>query len=70
METLPDQDTVVKLSLCPKCGGIIRCAIKHMLTTKTKNEFMKEAMEYNLAIKELPLLEYRESGMEFCSCNG
>ena len=66
---LPDAEVVLKISACPTCKGIVRVAAKHMLDTKRKNEFLKEVMEYNLVVREQPLLEYREEEPPFCSCN-
>ena len=65
---LSDEKVVVKLSLCGKCNGVVRVAIKHMMNTKSKNEFSKEVMEYNLSVKEMPLLEYREHNPQWCKC--
>ena len=65
---LPDKDVVVKLSICNKCNGIVRCAVEHMMDTKSKNEFAKEVLKYNLTVKEQPLLEYRAEDAKWCEC--
>jgi hypothetical protein len=68
MDKLPDDKVIIKISVCQKCNGVVRTAVKHMLQTKSKNEFMKEAMQYNLAIKEIPLLEMRKAEIKWCKC--
>lgn len=67
-EKLPDEEVNVKLSICGKCNGIVRVAVEHMMTTKTKNEFAKEVMQYNLSVKQQPLLEYRKANAKWCGC--
>ena len=67
MRNLPEEEVIVKKSVCGKCDGDVRVAIAHMMKTKDKNEFAKEAMKYNLSIKEQPLLEYRANS-KWCSC--
>ena len=64
---LPDEDVMVKMSICPTCNGVVRVAVKHKMDRKSKNDFMKEAMEYNLAIKEATLLDYRANA-KWCEC--
>ena len=68
MERLPEEEVVVKISVCNKCKGIVRTAVKHMMNRKSKNDFAKEVMEYNLSIKEQPLIEYREQNTDWCEC--
>ena len=63
---LKEQDVLVKLSCCQLCDGIIRAAVKDEMTTKSKNEFMREVMRYNFSVKEVPLIEYRM--MHWCRC--
>ena len=60
MEKLTDQQVTVKISNCNICKGIVRVAVEHKMTSKTKKEFAKEVMDYNLSVKEQPLLEYRK----------
>lgn len=67
-EKLPDEEVNVKLSICGKCNGIVRVAVEHMMDRKSKNEFAKEVMEYNLSVKQQPLLEYRKANSEWCGC--
>jgi hypothetical protein len=67
-EKLPDEQVNVKLSICGKCDGIVRVAVAHMMNRKSKNEFAKEVMEYNLSVKEQPLLEYRKANAKRCGC--
>ena len=66
---LPDEEVIVKISLCNICDGIIRTAVKHMMTLKTKNSFAKEVMEHNLSVKEQSLLDYRKANAKWCECN-
>lgn len=65
-ERWPDEKVNVKLSICNKCGGIVRVAVEHVMDTKSKNEFMREVFKYNLTVKTQPLLEYREQNAEWC----
>lgn len=67
-DKLPDEKVDVKLSICNDCQGIVRVAIVHMMTIKTKNSFMKEVMEHNLSVKQQPLLQYREENAKSCLC--
>ena len=67
-EKLPDEEVNVKLSICGKCNGIVRVAVEHKMDRKSKNEFAKEVMEYNLSVKQQPLLEYRKANAEWCGC--
>lgn len=66
-ENLPYEEVIVKLSICPKCNGIVRASVKHMMDRASKNDFAKEAMEYNLSIREQSLLEYRANA-KWCEC--
>jgi len=68
MERLPEEEVVVKISVCNKCNGIVRTAVKHMMDRKSNNDFAKEVMEYNLNVIELPLLEYRNQNADWCKC--
>lgn len=65
---LPDEEVNVKMSLCGTCEGIIRVAVEHAMDKKTKKEFAMEVLEYNLSVKTIPLLEYRENKTNWCSC--
>lgn len=65
---LADEDVKIKLSLCRKCNGIIRAAVEHKMDTKSKNEFLKEVMKYDLSVKTIPLLEYKEVKNRWCKC--
>lgn len=67
-DRLPDEEVNVKMSLCGECEGIIRVAVEHMMDTKSKNSFGKEVVKYNLSVKSMPLLEYREKNPDWCSC--
>jgi hypothetical protein len=55
---MENKDVRVKMSICPKSGNVIRVAIEHMMDTKSKNEFAKEVMDYNLQVKTISLEEY------------
>ena len=63
------ENVKVKISCCGTCDGIIRAAIVHEMSTKSKNDFMKEVMKYNLSVKEISLIEYRK-GTNWCKCIG
>jgi hypothetical protein len=64
IKTIEDKDVKVKMSVCPNCGNTIRMAIEHTMTTKSKNEFMKEVMSNNLQVKTISLEEYRSSDIQ------
>lgn len=68
VEEIKDEDVKIKVSCCGNCNGIIRAAVSHMMDIKSKNSFMKEVMKYNLSVKEIPLLEYREGYLKWCDC--
>jgi hypothetical protein len=68
MEKKPDEEVNVKLSICGKCNGIVRVAVEHMMKTKDRNEFGKEVVDFNLSVKEQPLLEYRKTLAKWCEC--
>ncbi len=68
MEDIKDEDVKIKMSVCQKCNGIIRVAVAHQMTTKSKNDFAKEAMKYDLAIKTISLFEYRQNKTDWCKC--
>ena len=61
---MEDKDVIVKMSICPKSGDVIRAAIEHMMDTKSKNEFAKEVMEHNLQVKTISLEEYRNAKVQ------
>lgn len=67
-----EKDAMVKMSICPECGNAIRIAIEHMMDTKSRNQFAKEVMKYDLQVKTIPLEEYYSSNIEmYCkeSCS-
>ena len=71
MEKLPDEKVTVKISTCPKCDGTVRVAIEHEMDKKDRKEFAMEAMEHNLNISHLPLLDYRKENpgtLFWCDC--
>lgn len=65
---LPDSEVNLKLSLCSKCDGIVRTAVEHMMNTKSKNEFLKEVMEYELKVSSMPLIQFRKDKPKWCKC--
>jgi hypothetical protein len=67
-ERLHDNDVIVKLSICPDCFGIVRCAVKQMMDDESKKEFDDEVALYRLEVKEMPLLEYRAKSPNWCEC--
>ena len=72
-KNIPEQDAVLKISICQKCNGIVTASLKHAMDIKSKNKFAKEVMEHNLKVIEQPLLEYRkemeESRANWCNCD-
>ena len=65
---LADEYVKVNISICQKCNGIIRAAVEHQMNTKSKIEFLKEVMKYDLSVKTIPLLEYKEVKNHWCEC--
>lgn len=66
-QDLPESEVIVKLSMCDQ-GHFVCAAIKHLMDRKSTNDFAKEVVKYNLSVKEMPLLEYRASGLQYCTC--
>lgn len=67
-KNLPDEEVVVKMSICNKCNGVVRTAVVHLMTASGKKEFMNEVSKHNLNIKHQPLLEYRKDNPKWCDC--
>jgi hypothetical protein len=65
---LPNNEVNVKLSLCNKCKDIVRAAIEHEMDKASKKDFMKEVLKYNLDVKTIPLLDYRNNKPNWCNC--
>lgn len=65
---IPDDQVRIKQSICGVCNGWVRSAVAHMLSTRESTDFAKEAMKYNLSIREIPLKEYREQKVSMCAC--
>ena len=65
---IDEKDVKVKISICQKCNGIIRAAVVHQMCTKSKNDFFIEVMKYDLSVKTVSLLEYREDKSGWCNC--
>lgn len=61
-----NDNVIIKISCCQPCGGVIRAAVKKEMTIKSRNSFMREVMEYNLSVIELPLSDYKK--MQWCCC--
>lgn len=61
---MEDKDVKVKMSICPECGNSIRVTVEHAMDTKSKNEFAKEVMNYDLQVKTISLEEYRNSNID------
>ncbi len=56
---LPEEEVKVKISICNECNGIVRTVVKHLLDRESEIDFALEVLEYNLKVKEQPLLEFR-----------
>ena len=65
---LADKEVSVKLSICSECDGVIRVAVEHLMDKRSKSEFAKEVMDYNLSVKQMPLREYQKEKRKWCSC--
>ncbi len=61
---MEDKDVKIKMSICPECGNAIRVAVEHTMDIKSKNEFAKEVMKYDLQVKTISLEEYRSSNIQ------
>ena len=61
---MEDKDVKIKMSVCPECGNAIRIAVEHEMDTKSKNEFAKEVMKYDLQVKTISLEQYRSSNIQ------
>lgn len=67
---IEEKNVRIKMSICSECGNAIRVAVEHTMTTKTKNEFAKEVMKYDLQVKTISLEEYRNSNVKlYCDDN-
>ena len=62
---MQDKDVKIKMSICPECGSAIRVAAEHTMTVKSRNEFAKEVMKYDLQVKTISLEEYRISNIKY-----
>lgn len=65
---LPDEEVKLKISTCKKCSGIVRTAVEHMMSQKSKRDFSKEAFQHDLAISTISLIEYRAKKIKWCDC--
>ena len=56
----------VKISVCPKCNGIVRASDPDYLENNTiaRNEFKTEVFDHNLSVEIISLLDYRKR--EWC----
>ena len=61
---MEDKDVKVIMSICPECGNAIRVAVEHTMGIKSKNQFAKEVMKYELQVKSISLEEYRSSNIQ------
>jgi hypothetical protein len=67
---IEEKDVRIKMSICPECNNAIRVAVEHTMTNKSKNEFAKEVMKYDLQVKTISLEEYRNSKVKlYCDDN-
>jgi hypothetical protein len=46
----------------------VRAAVKHLMDAKSKRDFAKEVMNYDLGVKDVPLLIHRDKNEPFCEC--
>ena len=69
IEELPEEQVKVKISTCPKCEGMVRCAVEHKMDKDSEKEFYKEVSKYKLNVKTIPLLEYRQNSPDWCECD-
>ena len=56
---LPEEQVKVKISTCPKCEGMVRCAVEHKMDKDSEKDFYKEVTKYKLNVKTiLPYQKY------------
>lgn len=65
---IDNDNVIVKISTCNKCGGIVRTAIEKMMTTRAKNEFAKEVMRFNLSVSTKKLIDFKTEDKKWCEC--
>lgn len=61
---IEEKEVKVKISICSECKNAVRVAIEHCMDKSSKKDFMKEVEKYNLDIKTISLIEYRESNIK------
>lgn len=66
------ENVFAKVSCCGNCGGIVRAAVEHMMDLKSKNDFAREVMKYNLSVKSIQIEKYRsaltDGTLTWCEC--
>lgn len=63
-----NKDVKIKISSCNVCKNIVRVAVEHKMTDKSKKEFAAEVFEGNLNVTTQPLNEYMETKYKWCDC--
>lgn len=66
---IKDEDVIVKRSICSKCQGLVRVAVKNTMDAKSKREFAKEVFQYNLSVSEISLEDFHKEKSDWCSCD-
>ena len=69
MEITKD-DTLIKVSMCPKCKGMV-CASVMPFSPQRKKEFYKDVAKYDLEILTITVKEYHTKPSvsdKFCEC--
>lgn len=64
----PVDDPNLKISTCPACGGIVRCAVEKHMSRSSKTEFKNEVFKHNLQVKDMPLSEFKAKSPSWCEC--
>lgn len=67
-QNLSEDQVRVQIARCPACKKIVRMAVAHMMTKKSKKEFM-ELMDLRCEISQIGLEEARKSEMCFLDCD-
>jgi hypothetical protein len=65
---LSEDQVRVQIARCPSCKKIVRMAVVHMMTKKSKKEFI-ELMDLRCEISQIGLEEARASDMCFLDCD-
>jgi len=61
----PEEETEIKIALCPKCKKVIFAGVLHLMDKDGKKELADLVVD-GCDVKTIPLLEYRKSKIGWC----